>query len=229
MVESRTKPAAVGVKFEADGSARRFPGNTIIRHVDPGSALMAALTMAHEEFRRVDDGRRLALLPPSSYHMTIFEGVCDQVRTAARWPVDTPADLALDELTARFRATLAELRHGCALPFRLRAVPPIAKWGPLVLALEPADDAENRKLRGLRNRLADALRLRTPDHEDYAFHITLAYAVDWPDEALDAALREAYARLADQANQDGGVSFGAPEFCVFDDMTEFRRLLLLAD
>jgi hypothetical protein len=218
----------VGTKFHTDGSVRRFPGNTIICHVDPASTVMAALTDAHQAIRALDVRKRYALLPPSSYHMTVFEGVCDEIRTPERWPADIPLTATLDSVSAQFASALADFHHASALPFRLKAVEPVAKWGPVVLALEPMDENENRKLRSLRNRLSDRLKLRTPDHDAYVFHITLAYAVDWPDAAEEEAMAEVYAQLRESVNALGPIELGTPEFCLFEDMFAFHRQFFIA-
>ena len=114
-----------------------------------------------------------------------------------------------------------------ALPFRLRATAPLPKWGAGVLALEPINATEECKLRALRDRLADALQLRTPDHDAYVFHITLAYVIDWPGAADEELMAEVYAALRDRVNTMGPIELGPPEYCVFDDMFAFQRRLFV--
>ncbi|MBX5041072.1 hypothetical protein HJB51_11510 [Rhizobium lentis] len=78
---------------------------------------------------------------------------------------------------------------------------------------------------GMRDRLSDLLQLRHPGHEDYVFHLSIAYLIRYPDErqraALAAQLFELLSGLSDE------FELGAPEFCRFADMFAFHRQFFL--
>lgn len=221
------RPVAVGTKFEPDGRVRRFAGNTVICHVPADGVLFAALVAMQASYAAAPFARKLTLLPASSLHMTVFEGVCEDIREPSRWPRDLPTDLPLDAVTRHFAERLGCFDPACRLPFRLRPAPPTPSWGGAVLALAPLDEAEDANLRGLRDRLAERLLLRVPTHAGYVFHITLAYVIDWLDPEEDAAIRVLYAAGARRIADLGPVELGPPEFCRFDDMFAFERLSLL--
>ncbi|PDT02305.1 hypothetical protein CO666_21295 [Rhizobium chutanense] len=217
-------PTGVHTKFNLDGSVRAFPGNTIICHLAPASRLYAALSSLYGALEISDLAGLYTLLPPSSWHMTVFEGVCDQVRQPGFWPDDLGLDVPLAECDALFADKLSAFDLGSAPSYRLR----IAGWQPLVngiaLRLAP-ESAEEMRLRRVRDRLSELLQLRHPGHEDYVFHLSIAYLIRHPDEeqraALSALLFELLSGLPDE------FELGAPEFCRFADMFAFHRQFFL--
>ena len=64
-------------KFYPDGNARTFKGNTFICHVPKNSSFFRFANYSSGELSISDFHNKLALLPSDSYHMTIFEGICD--------------------------------------------------------------------------------------------------------------------------------------------------------
>ena len=222
-------PSEIGHKFNADGSVRRYPGNTIISPVDPASPLRRALVAVRDRLRQGAFSRRLAFLPPASYHMTIFGGALDQARGEGAWPRNLPPDAPLEACHQLFFDALRRFDLACDPPFRLRVAPPEADADPRVaLKLEPIDAAEEKRLRDLRDRLAEALDLRQPDHDGYFFHISLHYLVDWMTEAELGDYRKARADSLDRLRSAVPlVEMGPPKFCLFEDMFAFPPLLTL--
>ncbi len=220
----RTLPPGVGTKFHADGSVRHFPGNTTICHI-PQGPLFDGLLDLRAKLAGLDFASSFTLLPASSWHMTVFEGVCDQARTHGHWPTDLGFDVSLDVCHALFEQRLQAFPLlESEPPYRLR----ISKMEPMTvgfgLSLEPIDEAQNRRLRSLRDRLSDLLGLRHANHDSYVFHIGLAYFVRYitPEQAsLVTDMVMAWA--ADQPL----VELGAPEFCHFENMFHFERQFYL--
>lgn len=222
-------PGEIGHKFNADGSVRRYPGNTIISPVPPDSQLQRSLVAVRDRLRQGDFSPRLAFLPPSSYHMTVFGGALDQARGDGAWPRTLPPDAPLEACHQLFFEKLRRFDLACDPPFRFRFAPPESAADPRIsLKLEPVDAAEERRLRDLRDRLAAALDLREPDHDRYFFHISLHYLVDWMSAAELAAYRKARADSIDMLRSAVPlVEMGAPKFCLFEDMFAFPPLLTL--
>jgi len=217
-------PPAIGKKFNPDGSFRSFPGNTIICHVPPHSATFQTLLEIRARFAARPFSRCLTLMPPASYHMTVFEGVVNEVRQPRLWPSDMSVDSPLDSCNQLFLKKLREFDLRCNLPFRL--VPDFIP--DTFIRLRPFDDQEEQKLRDLRNRLSKLLLLHGPNHEAYQFHITLAYLVKWmtPEETVDyARTREECASIL--RNSLSVIELGPPEFCFFQNMAAFDPQLLL--
>ena len=170
-------PSGVGHKFEIDGSVRPFAGNTIICHLSQTSPLQQPLKALYAELETGSLASVYTLLPPSSWHMTVFEGICDQIREPGYWPSDLPLDASLMECNAFFEERLKGFEPDFRAPIQMS----ISNFRPLVdgisLKLTPVDVAEEIRLRVLRNRLSDLLNLRPPGHESYVFHLSIAYLI----------------------------------------------------
>ena len=186
-----------------------------------------ALLDVHRRLLRSGMTHRIALLPPASYHMTIFNGISYPNRH-----IDFPTDIARDAsekaCNDRFLEKLKGFDLGCDLPLRMRALPAEAQINLYNILFEPADAIEHQKLRSLRDRLAAALNYRLDDHETYRFHITLNYFFSTMDPREEADFAELHQDIA------GGfiartpvVELQKPEYVLFDDMYEFRRQLFL--
>lgn len=215
-------------KFDAHGNVLRFPGNTLICHVPLFTPLSDALTAVRDQIRAGPYAEALAMLPPESYHMTVFEGANDLARTRERWPAALPLNATLAECTRHMDGKLRSFDLGCELPLRMKLAEPDQQLMIGAIRLVPVNAEEAHKLRELRDRLAQHLGMRTPWHDSYAFHITHSYLIKLM--SLDA-VRQALAfhsRLyAELVSQIGVITLGAPEFCTFFDMQAFDNRFLL--
>lgn len=221
-------PPALGAKFHADGSPAPFAGNTIICHLDRGSDAFRRMAAVQDAFGAASFAAKLALLPPSSIHMTVFEGVCDTVRNRpGHWPDDLPNDAPCADVTRHFADKLAAMPAPSG--FRLRPVGLTTFWpNGCAVQLAPLDGDENRKIRDYRDALSDILRLRHADHDGYPFHSTLFYLIDWLNPAEQAEYIALSWHWSEYLNAGETLfELGAPEFCRFDDLGHFERLALL--
>lgn len=222
-------PSEVDRKFTAAGDALPFRGNTMLSHIALGTLASNALIAVRNTINRRSFSRCLAFTPPSSYHMTVIQGADDAVRKPGLWPADLPLDTPLAECTAHFERKLANFQLDIALPFRMRIVEFSAhRDSGATVRLEPADASENRKIRGLRDRIADLLEIRAPGHEQYGFHVTLAYLVNWMDEAQTQDYLSIQPDCLKFLQKTIPVlELGAPEFCTFNDMNAFDMQFLV--
>ncbi|KAF3935983.1 hypothetical protein ABW20_dc0103369 [Dactylellina cionopaga] len=222
---SRKYPGNVGRKFDPDGNPLPFPGNTILSHLSPSSELYASMLVVYENIPNHRLAHLFALLPPSSWHMTIFEGVCDTVRKPGFWPSDLGMDRSLEECNDLFARKLSAFDLQCEPPYLMKAV----GWTPTGLGIhvELRTEDENKRLRGLRDRLADTLKIRHRGHETYGLHISMGYRIRFFTEEqtreIDEFLAEQFKGMAKQ------FELGAPEFCKFNDMFAFYRQFYLQD
>jgi hypothetical protein len=217
-----TPTREVGRKFYADGTARRFPGNTIICFVDPESPLGQAASAFQAALHAQPWGAKFALLPPSSFHMTVMDLLCDQVRVAERWSPHLPLDAPLPATDAFF------LERVPAVPLptlRTMRVDSIYTGFGLMLMLEPTDAATEAALRGYRDAIASATGVRHPDHNSYGFHMSLGYRLYALDAAETASLTALCAAWAPQLRDAGAtLALPPPVLCSFADMTAFVPL-----
>ncbi|MDV6330061.1 DUF1868 domain-containing protein [Asticcacaulis sp. 201] len=224
----------VGRKFFADGRVRPFAGNTIVCHLpqqgEPSKPFHALLDI-YRNAPTYPFSSKLAWLPPSSYHMTVFGGANDQGRgRAGQWPDDIKPDTPMDDCNRILGDRLRRFKLDTVLPIRMRfdLDEPPADANALKLMLLPKDAAENARLRDLRNRLADCLKIHSPTHDAYGFHISLGYwlAGLTPQEQEALATSQRLWRHASAAAAPV-IALGAPEFCLFKDMFAFERQFYL--
>ncbi|NWB97027.1 DUF1868 domain-containing protein [Pseudomonas gingeri] len=217
------KPYDVNRKFYEDGKARPFTGNTIISQIPLHSPIGEALTVIRNTLASHAFSKCWSLLPPSSYHMTVFEGVIDERRKSGFWPAQVPKDAPLQTCTDYFVRQLMDFALNEDFPVRLLVDDfDVNKDSDATLRLVPANPQENLKLRGLRDRLSERMGIRAPGHDDYRFHITLGYLVQWMDDRKihDCARvqRDCLRYLRDNL---GTLELDVPQFCTFNDMLAF--------
>lgn len=224
-------PGSGGGKFYPTGQVREWPGNTIICPVEPDTALHQVLKEVQEAAMTESVMRKFTLLPTSSLHMTLFEGVDLDHRRAPYWPAPLPLDAPLAVVDQWCEARLKGFHTGGGR-FQMRADLAFraAKITDFTIHLMPADAAQEAHLRDLRDRLSALLQIRAPGHDLYRFHITLGYLIDGltPDEAR--RVRRLYnAWLARIAAATPEFVIGPPTFCTFKDMFAFTPVATLQD
>jgi hypothetical protein len=218
-------PLGIPGKFDIDGNVQPFPGNTIVSHLAPSSALYASMLELYAKLEKSHLAPLYALLPPSSWHMTVFEGVCDQVRKPEFWSVDVPLDAPLEKCTSVFAERLSAFDLQCSPPYLMR----VAGFDPFEIGigvhLEPRTAEEDARLRGLRDELSDTLKIRHPSHDTYGLHFSIAYLLRHLTPDQHSELRT----LVIDHCKTMPVEFelGAPEFCTFEDMFAFKRQFYL--
>ena len=211
---------AVGRKFHADGSPRLFPGNTIIAFVPESSPHFKLCEWAQSQVQALPLARKFSFLPPSSFHMTLKELLCDEDAHASsvgraswrwmrRWRKPT-----LSSSTPWRRST-----RRAALPC---AFSHVARQSNLMIYLEPADVEAAQAVWAYRDAVAAATGTRFADHIEYEFHISLAYRLielsDEEERRYQKALDEIDARLGETFNL---FVVPSPQLTFFDDMTRF--------
>jgi hypothetical protein len=224
-------PRDTALKFNPDGTPRTFAGNTVICHVPPQSRFLDAVVALGHALRSSSFGSKLAGLPDDSYHATILGGPNDQDRQKYGWPSDIPINTSMAECNRIIEERISRFRTHTDLPlrFRLDKEKTLAPQLACGLQLVPADANEGLKIRTLRDRMSDEVfRYREVNHDNFGFHISMAYQLRG---FTDAEKREYQDLLARHVVAIGTttsiIELGVPEFCTFDNMYRFdvRRLL----
>lgn len=224
----------VGRKFAADGRVLPFVGNTIVCHVPQqgdGSEGFNGLLDIYREFPTKSWARKMTATPPSSYHMTIFGGANDKERRYPLWPAGLPLDLPMSKCDEILAGRLRDFRLGAdAAPYRMRVnlAEPDVNETPLTIRLLAADQDTELRLRRVRNRLADVIGIRSPDHDRYRFHITLGYQFAPMSEPEHHAFRQDLKHWKEKLSKKVPIiTLGNPEFCLLKDMFAFERQFFL--
>jgi len=221
---SRKYPSGVPDKFDPDGNVQHFPGNTIICHLSNSTELYSSLMILYGRLTQSPLSHLYELLPPSSWHMTVFEGVVDKMREPGYWPSNLAMNASLEECTALYENELSSFDLQTDLPYHLSIVGFEPLKNGISLHIEP-HMTDNRALRGLRERLADLLQIRHPNHDRYGFHVSLAYLLR---HLTDDQKPELKSLLMDHfRDMPKEFELGPPEFCKFEDMFGFEPLFYL--
>jgi len=211
----------LGTRYNSSGVFLPEAGNTVVCHLVEGSATQQALADARLVFQARADADKLAFTPVESYHMTLFQGIIEGRREYPYWPRDLDGATAIGAMTEQFRRRLADFAGGPAFQVAVTAVVPTG------LRVEGITAADRQAMADWRDRFADLLGYRHPDHASYEFHITMAYLVDWIDEAaLPGWLEMLHAVEADIVQRAPVLELRAPAFCSFADMNWFEELLV---
>jgi hypothetical protein len=223
----RKYPSGIPAKFDPDGNVQPFPGNTIIAHLSPSSEIYASMLVLYDKLRLSHLSHLFTLLPPSSWHMTIFEGVCDQVRKPGSWPSDLAMDAPLAECDELFTKKLSAFDLRCDPPYLMSVIGWSSLKNGISVHVELRTPEESKRLRGLRDRLADLLQIKHRDHATYNLHLSVAYLLRYltaeQKNELTALLMDHFKGMPKEFD------LGAPEFCVFDNMFAFNRQFYLED
>jgi len=164
------------------------------------------------------------MLPPSSWHMSVFEGALDKRREAAYWPADLDLNASIADCTTLLEKKLESFDLQYETPFRLSVI----GFKPLVSSIsihvEPRT-AENIAIRHLRDRLADVTKMKQNGHDKYRFLLTLAYMLRYLSDEQEKELMEFLMRHFKDMPKE--LELGLPEFCRLEDMFAFERVLYL--
>lgn len=219
-------PNGIPEKFDVDGNVQPFAGNTIICHLSPSTEIYASMSTLYDKLKEHRLSHLYTLLPPSSWHMTVFEGALDKRRKApAYWPPDLDTNASLADCTAMLEKKLESFDSQYKPPFRLSPV----IFKPLVngisLHLKPRTTEENVAIRHLRDRLVDVTGMKQKNHEKYKFHLSVAYLLRVLSEEQEKEIRGLLERHFEDMPKE--LELGLPEFCTFDDMFGFERVFYL--
>ncbi|KAL4930365.1 RNA ligase/cyclic nucleotide phosphodiesterase [Aspergillus undulatus] len=204
--DSDFMPAKSVKKFYPDGSSKVYRGHSVIALLPTESPLRSTLNEIHNalstHYLRPSLFPDEALLPPTSWHMTVFIGVRDLERAPAVMPHDYYAEdiKATSGLDGPYEDWLNYTRSqllsqgglptDAAPPYELivsRAVDEIEYQ--INIPLELSRNSRGNLLYA-RDELSEQTGLRFPNHDSPRFHITLAYMVRAPDFEEAATLKE---------------------------------------
>jgi hypothetical protein len=216
------QPAAIGQKFTSLGAVLPFAGNTFICPIPPASAAHRAFCDIQDMLRDGAPAGAYTYLPPSSLHMTVFEGVCDAYRAPGFWPAHLDTACPVETVTRDFAHRFAALD----LPQRFN-IAPFEVFAGMSIFVQGSTTTDTAALRTTRTLLRRSTGLNQPAFAGYQFHVTLAYLTRWlsPDEAgvMQTLSDQALAHLLRDAPT---ITLGPVCLCSFDDMHAFTPVAL---
>lgn len=214
-------PSRLGQRYAADVFLPE-PGNTVVCHLDIADPTHVAVLAARNAMRALNGSQSFLFTPVQSLHMTLFEGVIETRRTTDAWPEDIPQDTPVGAVTEALLPRLAAFQP--LEPFSVRVV----GLRPTGLMLEGATAKDAAVMRAWRDALTAPFGYRHTAHNEYRFHMTFAYPVQWIEDTQVPLWEAAFAEILSDLQRDAPViPLRAPAFCQFNDMTRFEELMVL--
>lgn len=213
-------PRGSGCKFTPEGEALIFPGNTFVCHVDPLSNAHKALAALQTGLKNGPAGDHFTYLPPSSFHMTVFPGVCGDPLGEDGWPEGISKNNDLRSITQIFRDRLERKEAFTAVK-----VIPTKMSGGFSLTVHGATEDDTAKIWAARKMLEQVTRLFRPKFSDYELHISLCYLKQWMSEETAFA----FAKHSDKLFQafklaSPVIELAEIEYCQFETMYHFEPI-----
>lgn len=227
---SAAPPADVGRKFLRSRRPMPFAGNTFVGHLEQQGDGYASFDRVLDIYRELPEhgfANKLAVLPPSSYHVTLLGGVNETDRAHGPWPSDLARDAALADINASFLSRLQQRNTTPLGACRFVVDPTAAMTGSndnLLIPLLPADAATAQRLETARKGLMALTLLQRPDYSHYRFHISLAYLCETLDADEQADYHGAVGVWLKRLAAAGPITVPRFHFCTFNDMYAFRTL-----
>lgn len=228
-VDGRTPLAAgPGKKWDVEGNAQRFTGNTFVSPIPQDSAFFRAENRAQQLVRESRFRDHFALLPHNSMHMTVFEGVNQSQLGTSEWPAWLAGkDMQAAHLAVLDAVTRANITAPRSVTMRVDGlVQPLSKG--LGVKLASVDAATERTLRDFRQRMQDLLQMAPKGFEAYTFHSTLGYRLVEQTADENDASQALEKKILDLFTGDAAtVTVDPVAMNIFDDMLAFPQLRVL--
>lgn len=209
----------IGRKFHADGTAARYPGNTVIADVRPGNPAYDVMTACLRMLEEVNVDRLFIRLPEDSYHMTVIRGVNDLVREAEYWPAVLDPHATMTAVDAYMRSAVESVENPGKIHMKFDCA--VITPEDFRIRLVPKDAEQDKILRRYRDAVADAVGLRLPGHDTYTYHMTLAYTWYLPRGKVKDSLSALVERMNDLLAKQEEVVIDPPHFAWYQDMLSF--------
>lgn len=215
-------------KFTPSGVAKRHRGSTFVAHVVPDSKSYKVCERIQSNVRDRGLDHHFAMLPPASYHMTVYSGLKGREFEGEedRWPDWVKAAPDMTSAVGMMYERLREETHRVPTIPDLRMAPTgVYDLGiSLTIGLEPADEEMKDSLNMFREALHEILELKDENLEAYKYHCSLGYRLTAP--ALTSSANRDLADLyTGWAQEIELFELERPAFNVFDDMLSFPPLM----
>ncbi|MHA6603085.1 DUF1868 domain-containing protein [Aerococcus urinae] len=172
-------------KFTPNGQAISNPGYTVISYANEGMKEVVAfgekIQTAFTDLPQSDQDK-LALLPLSSFHITILGLFKERDQGTDKWPAFLPHTYSRQKI----KQALVQRFEQVVKPQNIKMK--VTGLIPQAILLEPSDVDSYHRLDNYRRQLADAFQL--PMEEDYQFHMSLSYLLGEKSAELAALCQE---------------------------------------
>lgn len=225
---SNVLPNGVNVKFDQNGNALPFEGSTVIGYFNYEAFYQALgqLTTAISADKSLMS--KLILLPASSYHVTVFDCVCQKAGGGWYWPSGVPRETPLYECMEILKERFSNIALNELPDINLKITGHKPFINTLAVTFSPNSGVDVDNLKCLRDSLSILSGIRRSNHETYEFHLTIGYFIDQVDFSdmshLEKLLSDFFQRI-DGLNDH--VTLNKISFCSFKDMLSYHPELCI--
>ena len=207
-------------KFDNEGNALPFPGCTIISNIPLNTDLSDKIISLQKKIKNFNPEKTYFYLPPSSFHMTLFDCCNFNTKNTNYWPSDIDPDMDYKDIAIELNKRIQNYIFPEELNLKLKMF-----FGGYSIILEPYSEKDEKILRNCRDELSSLLKIKFENHQRYTFHITLAYILRELNQIEIKNLIKFNKQLAFEFSKKiPKITFTKPEMCTFEDMLEFKTI-----
>lgn len=206
-------------KFDDTGTPLPYYGNTIVSYLNSTEhPIFEEAEKAWGRLKNTSFSSCLAFLPPDSFHMTVLT-LCREIdRGTPYWPPEVSKTACFQEIDAFLKEKMK------SVPVPKGIVMEVEECEEIRIILKPHNKAGEEKLRIYRDRVAEATGIRHPWHEDFRYHLSLAYRI----KPLSEEQKEVKTAVCQQLTRELKTRvkpflLPEPEFVIFNDMMSYER------
>ena len=207
-------------KFDNKGNPISFPGCTIICNIPINTDLSNQIISFQKKIENFNPKKTYFYLPPSSFHMTLFDCCNLNTKNTNYWPSDIDPDMDYKDIAVELNKKIENYNFPKQFNLKLKTF-----FGGYSIILVPFSEKDEKILRNCRDELSSLLKIKFENHQRYTFHITLAYILRELNEIEIKNLIEFNKQLYfDFSRKFPNITFTKPEMCTFKDMLEFKSI-----
>ena len=207
-------------KFDDQGNTLPFPGCTIICNIPLNTYLSNQIISFQKNIEKFNPEKTYFYLPPSSFHMTLFDCCNLNTKNTNYWPSDIDPDMDYKDIAIELNKRIQKYIFPEELNLKLKMF-----FGGYSIILEPYSEKDEKILRNCRDELSSLLKIKFENHQRYTFHITLGYILRELNQIEIKNLIEFNKNLSlDFSKKFSKITLTKPEMCIFKDMLEFKSI-----
>ena len=207
-------------KIDNKGNPLPFPGCTIICNIPLDTHLSEQIISFQKKIENFNPDKTYFYLPPSSFHMTLFDCCNFNTKNTNYWPSNIDPDIDYKDIAIELNKRIQNYIFPEEFNLKLKMF-----FGGYSIILEPYSEKDEKILRNCRDELSSLLKIKFENHQRYTFHITLAYILRELNQIEIKNLIEFDKQLAFEFSKKiPKITFTKPEMCIFEDMLEFKSI-----
>ena len=207
-------------KFDDKGTPLPFPGCTIICNIPLNCHLSDQIISFQKKMKNFNPEQTYFYLPPSSFHMTLFDCCNLNTKNTNYWPSNIDPNMDYKDVAVELNKRIQNYIFPEKLNLKLKMF-----FGGYSIILEPFSEKDEKILRNCRNELSSLLKIKFENHQRYTFHITLAYILrELKEDEIKKLLKFNKNLFKEFDKEFPKIVLDKPEMSTFENMLEFKSV-----